>query len=203
MQLVVISVVTTGFSVADDDVHFVGAQRLCANSGEMMDSFGTEVRPEQQRVDSAEERQERSDGVCASLLSVSDSLIQLSAFVGDDTVVAHHGPLIAMPVIREQCSRHGLQTRRVRLIDSADMFRKLLGAGAKLSVVELAKRFRLTTGQSGEGNPELHLRILAELVQRTWALLAPEMGKYPVPFGSGVLPQHVTLNASWKSLPST
>jgi hypothetical protein len=74
-------------------------------------------------------------------------------------------------------------------MDSADMARELLGRKTDVTLRKLAKRFRLMGDQTSTPlGPVRHLEILGEVVQRMWALLAPEKGCFPIAYGTGVLP---------------
>ena len=191
MNLVVVNVATTGFSVAEDDVYFVGALRIDADSGRLLSSFSTFVKPERRGIVAFEEF--TRSHFCAvdfeSIPTVSGALLSLSRFVGKDDLIAHRGPVTVIPVVREKCARHGLPVRPVRIMDSADMARELIGRNADVTLRKLAKRFRLMDDQTPTPlGPVRYLEILGEVVQRMWALLAPEKGRFPVVHGTGVLP---------------
>lgn len=192
MNLVVVNVATTGFSVAEDDVSYVGALRLCADSGRLTSSFTTYVKPERHGFAAFREYAglpHFTEAEFEGLPTVSEALLALSRFVVEDVVIAHRGPVRVMPVIREKCVRHGLRVRPVRIMDSADMARELLGRNTDVTLRKLAKRFRLMDDQTSTPlGPVRYLEILGEVVQRMWALLAPEHGPFPVAYGTGVLP---------------
>jgi DNA polymerase III alpha subunit (gram-positive type) len=192
MNLVVLNVATTGFSVAEDDVYFVGALRIDADSGRLVSSFSNHVKPERFGIPAFREYAgllHLTEADFESLPKVSEVLVSLSRFVEKDAVIAHRGPVRDMPVVREQCARHGLPVRPVRIMDSADMARELLGSNTDVTLRKLAKRFRLMDDQTPTPlGPVRHLEILGEVVQRMWALLAPENGSFPVAYGTGVLP---------------
>lgn len=190
-SVVVVKVTTTGFSVAEDDVLHVGAQRLCAVSGRLLATFCTYVRPERQSLATFRGNTGFTELAAADLEdipTVVQALVELSKFVGEDTIIAHRGPLEAMPVIREKCARHGLRVRPVRIMDSADIARKLLGQDARVNLRELAKRFWLVYEPRIPLSPDHYLKILGAVVRRMWALLVPENGPFPVAAGTGVLP---------------
>ena len=192
MNLVVVNVATTGFSVAEDDVSYVGALRFCAESGRLVSSFTTYVKPE--RLGFAAFREytgslHLTEADFEGLPTVSETLLSLSRFVEKDAVIAHRGPVRDMPVIREKCARHGLRVRPVRIMDSTDMARELLGENVDVTLRKLATRFRLMDDQTPTPlGPVRYLEVLGEVVQRMWALLAPENGPFPVAYGTGVLP---------------
>jgi DNA polymerase III alpha subunit (gram-positive type) len=189
MNLVVLNVATTGFSVAEDDVYFVGAQRIDVDSGRVVSSFSNHVKPERFGIPAFREYAgllHLTEADFESLPTVSEVLVSLSRFVEKDAVIAHRGPVRDMPVIREKCARHGLRVRPVRIMDSTDMARELLGENVDVTLRKLAKRFRLSDDHAA--TPVSHLEILGEVVQRMWALLALENGSFPVAYGTGVLP---------------
>ena len=192
MNLVIMKVATTGFSVAEDDVYYVGALRIDAASGRMLSSFSTFVKPERRGIAAFKECtgfSQFSEVDFENLPTVSEALMALSRFVGKDDLIAHRGPVTDMPVVREKCARHGLRVRPVRIMDSADMARELLGENADVTLRKLAKRFRLIDDQTPTPlGPVRYLEILGEVVQRLWALLAPENRPFPVAYGTGVLP---------------
>ena len=193
MNLVVMKVATTGFSVAEDDVYYVGALRIDADSGRLLSSFTTFVKPERRGIAAFKEFtgfSQFSEVEFENLPTVSEALMALSKFVGKDDLIAHRGPVTDMPVVREKCARHGLRVRSVRIMDSADMARELLGENADVTLRKLAKRFRLVDDQTPTPlGPVRYLEILAEVVQRLWALLAPDNRPFPVAYGTGVLPR--------------
>lgn len=187
------NVAATGFSVAEDDVYYVGALRMDADSGRTLSSFTTFVKPERRGTAAFKELtvfSQFSEVEFENLPTVSEALMALSRFVGKDDLIAHRGPVTDMPVVREKCARHGLRVRSVRIMDSADMARELLGENADVTLRKLAKRFRLVDDQTPTPmGPVRYLEILAEVVQRLWALLAPDNRPFPVAYGTGVLPR--------------
>lgn len=191
MNLVVISVCTTGRSVAQDDVFHVGARRLCAESGRLLATHNTHVRPDQQDIALFRQRivlSQSAEADFADMPTIAEVLRELSRFVGDDLIVTHRGPVGCLPVIREKCARHGLATRVLRQIDAADMARRLLGDDVRLTVRELAKRLRLIHAATEPLGPELYLTVVAEITQRLWALLHKDSEPLPVRHGWCVLP---------------
>jgi DNA polymerase III alpha subunit (gram-positive type) len=191
LNLVVLNVCTTGMSVAEDDVFHVGARRVCTESGHVLDTFITHVRPDQQDMTVFRERvmlPSGSDADFAQMPSIAEALRELSKFVGDDLIVTHRGPVGCLPVIREKCARHGVATRVLRQIDSADLARKLLGDDVRLTVRELAKRLRLIYAVPEPLGPELYLTLVAEITQRLWALLHKDSEPLPMRHGWCVMP---------------
>ena len=191
MNVVVIKVPTTGFSVAEDDVFYVGARRMCMETGSLLAAMGTFVRPDRRIPEEFRDLgvfEKVTDEELLELPTVVEALRELSQFVGEDVVVAHRGLTDELPVIREKCAQHGLATRPVRALDSDDMARRLLGESARVPQRELAAKFRLIPKGAKVLGPVLNLQLLGEIVQRLWPLLPLEYGPYPVPYGIGVLP---------------
>ncbi len=191
MNVVVIMVPTTGFSVAEDDVFYVGARRMCMETGNLLAAMGTFVRPDRRRPEEFRELgvfEKVTDEELLELPTVVEALRELSQFVGEDVVVAHRGPMDELPVIREKCAQHGLVTRPIRVLDSCDMARRLLGDSVSMSMRELAVKFRLIPKGARVIGPVPNLKLLGEIVQRLWPLLPMEHGLYSVPYGTGVLP---------------
>jgi DNA polymerase III alpha subunit (gram-positive type) len=191
MNVVVIQVCTTGCSVAEDDVFHLGARRMCMETGNLLAAMGTFVRPDRRTPWEFRELgvfEKVMDEELLGLPTVVEALRELSQFVGGDVVVAHRGPMQAVPVIREKCAQHGLATRHVRVLDSADMARRLLGERSSVTLKELAARFRIIPKGTRLTSSEMNLEVLSEIVQRLWPLLTLEDGPYPVRHGTGVLP---------------
>lgn len=191
MNFVVINVCTTGMSVAADDVFHVGARRLCAESGRLLATLSTHVRPDQQDMTIFRQRVVLPQGAgagFADMPTITEVLRELSRFVGDDLIVTHRGPVDCLPVIREKCARHGLATRLMRQIDAADMARRLLGDDVRLTVRELGKRLCIIHAAPEPLGPDLYLTLVAEITQRLWALLHRDSEPLPVRHGWCVMP---------------
>lgn len=191
MNVVVIKVPTTGFSVAEDDVFYVGARRMCMETGNLLATMGTYVRPHRSTPEKFRELgvfENVTDEELLQLPTVSEALCALSQFVAEDLVVAHRGPTDELPVIREKCAQHGLETRPIRVLDSNDMAWRLLGNRSSVPLRDLAAKFRLIPNGAKVIGPAPNLQLLSEIVQRLWALLPLEHVRYPVPCGTGVLP---------------
>lgn len=191
MTIVVIKVPTTGFSVAEDDVFYVGARRMCMETGDLLATMGTFVRPDRRTPEEFRELgifENVTDEELLQLPTVPEALCALSQFVAEDLVVAHRGPTDELPVIREKCTQHSLATRPIRVLDSNEMARRLLGNRSSVPLRELAAKFRLIPKGAKVLGPAPNLQLLAEVVHRLWALLPLDQGCYPVPCGIGVLP---------------
>lgn len=191
MNVVVIKVPTTGFSVVEDDVFYVGARRICMETGTPLAAMGTFVRPARRTPDEFRELgifEKVTDEELLELPTIAEALRSLSQFVGEDVVVAHRGPTEELPVIREKCAQHLLATRPIRVLDSNDMARRLLGNRSRGPLRELAAKFRLIPKGVKVLGPAMNLQLLGEIVQRLWPLLPLDQGSYPVPCGTGVLP---------------
>lgn len=191
MNVVVITVPTTGFSVAEDDVYYVGARRMCMETGNLLAAMGTFVRPDRRTPEEFRELgvfEKVTDEELLELPTIEEALRSLSQFVGKDVVVAHCGPTEELPVIREKCAQHRLGTRPIRVLDSNDMARRLFKNRSRVRLRELATKFRLVPKEAQGLGPAMNLQLLGEIVQRLWPLLPLDQGSYPVPCGTGVLP---------------
>lgn len=193
MKVVLLHLITTGPSIAADDLLFVGACRLCTDSGAILQRLHTYVKPDKAPLEvirSCTAETHLSPDDLRDLPSCADVLRQVSSFVGQDVLVAQRGPLIAMPVLRELCERHSLPSRFVRVLDMADLGRQLLGAEATVTIRELAWRLGLIQHREQRPNsPVQALDLQVEIFRRLWRLLAPVSGSWPAPLGHAILPQ--------------
>ena len=128
----------------------------------------------------------------AGLPDAASALRQLSAFAGDAVLSAHRGATDAGPVLRETCARHGLPTRRLRLLDGTDLARRLFGAEVTVTLRELTRRLCLPSWQP-PARPEVVLERQGQILHRLWRLLDPSEGEWPVGLGHTVLPQREEL----------
>lgn len=191
MNLVLLNLLTTGLSVAADDLIFIGAHRLCPETGRVGDRLHTYVRPQRQPWSVLREfigKPELGEEDFTDLPDAAMALRELVRFAGEDLLVAHRGANDAGPVLRETCTRLGLPTRRVRLLDSADLARRLFGAEAKVTLRELNRRLCLPGWQT-PASPVVALDRQGLMLHRLWRLLDPEPGSCPVPHGHTLLPK--------------
>lgn len=203
MNLVVIHVETTGdytgHSVAENNVLYVGAKRLCEDSGRLLSAFDTYVKPEWQGLIPLRKfRHEMfkdltgfsyfTDEDFDGLPTVAEALMELSSFVGNATIISQYCPMKDMPVIREKCARNRLPVRHVRMIDLLDMSRILLPGKADVSLGGLALHFGIVRDKASPPCAGSYLQILWEVSKSMWALLPPGEELSEVLCGYGVLP---------------
>jgi DNA polymerase III alpha subunit (gram-positive type) len=195
MHVVLLQLLTTGPSVAADELAYIGAHRLCLETGTVSDRLHTYVRPQREPLAALRELMDRPDLEEEALIGLPDvasALRQLSAFVGDAVLSAHRGSTDAGPVLRETCARHGLPTRRLRLLDGADLARRLFGAETMVTLRELNRRLCLPSWQP-RARLEVALERQGQILHRLWRLLDPAEGEWPVGLGHTVLPQREEL----------
>lgn len=171
MNAVVIHLCHLGTDPETGALVFVGARRLNLESGILLASMQTYVRPKPEQMDDfAEWTGQNNDiarGTAESLPSSMEALHDLSRFAGDQVLFSHFAGLNAVPILRSQESSH---TRKVTLLDSAELARGCVGSGVSLSVRRLGTHLGLLAGNPPPLGPLRYLSLLTQVVIRLWPM---------------------------------
>jgi DNA polymerase III subunit epsilon len=188
MTLVIFDLETTGFSPYSNEIIQIAAVRMRAGRLEEGASFSTFVRPKERIPWYITKITGITQDHVQDAPLVMEALKNFSRFVDEDAMLIAHTAVFDMGFIRENCARHSLPVREVRVMDSRDLSRKIWGGSVGHSLDDVMERLQLSMNDVRRHDARGDVRILAEAVHRMWGQITPDFSTCPVSYSTGAFP---------------